>query len=48
VCGKDADALQRAVERAKQAHPHVEIERIDAGFEEIFIYLMSGSIDNVQ
>ena len=48
VCGKDADALQRAVERAKQTHPHVEIERIEAGFEEIFIYLMSGSIDNVQ
>ncbi len=48
VCGKDAGALQRAVERAKQTHPHVEIERIEAGFEEIFIYLMSGSIDNVQ
>lgn len=48
VCGKDAGALQRAVERAKQIHPHVEIERIEAGFEEIFIYLMSGSIDNVQ
>jgi ABC-2 type transport system ATP-binding protein len=48
VCGTDANALQRAVERVKQAHPHVEIERIAAGFEEIFIYLMSGSIDNVQ
>jgi ABC-2 type transport system ATP-binding protein len=48
VCGKDPAALQRAVERTKQAHPHVETERIDAGFEEIFIYLMSGSIDNFQ
>jgi ABC-2 type transport system ATP-binding protein len=48
VCGKDAALLERAVAQAKAAHPHVEIERIDAGFEEIFIYLMSGSIDNVQ
>jgi ABC-2 type transport system ATP-binding protein len=48
VCGEDAAALERAVQRVKQAHPHVQIERIDAGFEEIFIYLMSGSIDNVQ
>ncbi len=48
VCGKNADALHRAIERARQEHPHVEIERIEAGFEEIFIYLMSGSIDNVQ
>ncbi len=48
VCGKDAAALQTAVENAQRAHPHVEIARIDAGFEEIFIYLMSGSMDNVQ
>jgi ABC-2 type transport system ATP-binding protein len=48
VCGKDEATLRRAVERVKQAHPHIEVERIDAGFEEIFIYLMSGSIDNVQ
>jgi ABC-2 type transport system ATP-binding protein len=48
VCGKDPAALQRAAENVKRAHPHVEIERIDAGFEEIFIYLMPGSIDNVQ
>lgn len=48
VCGKDAGALERAVQRAKQMHPYVEIEPIEAGFEEIFIYLMSGSIDNFQ
>ena len=48
VCGKDADALERAVRAVKQAQPHVVIEPIDAGFEEIFIYLMAGSIDNFQ
>jgi len=48
ACAKDAAALERAVRAVKQAQPHVEIERIDAGFEEIFIYLMSGSIDNFQ
>lgn len=46
ACGKDAGALERAVRAVKQAEPHVEIEPIEAGFEEIFIYLMSGSIDN--
>jgi ABC-2 type transport system ATP-binding protein len=48
VCGKNAAALARAVANAKQAHPHIQTDQIDAGFEEIFIYLMSGSIDNVQ
>ena len=48
ACGKDAAALERAVKRVQQAQPHVEIEPIEAGFEEIFIYLMSGSIDNFQ
>jgi ABC-2 type transport system ATP-binding protein len=48
VCGHDDAALERSVRRVKEAHPHVEIERVEAGFEEIFIYLMSGSIDNVQ
>jgi ABC-2 type transport system ATP-binding protein len=48
ICGKDARALERAAAKVKQAHPNVDIESIDAGFEEIFIYLMSGSIDNVQ
>jgi ABC-2 type transport system ATP-binding protein len=48
VCGKDPVALERAVRAVKQAQPHVEVERIEAGFEEIFIYLMSGSIDNFQ
>ncbi|HYD88573.1 MAG TPA: ABC transporter ATP-binding protein [Vitreimonas sp.] len=48
ACGKDAAALERAVRAVQKAQPHVEIERIEAGFEEIFIYLMSGSIDNFQ
>ena len=48
ACGHDAAALEGAVRRVKQAQPHVEVEPIEAGFEEIFIYLMSGSIDNVQ
>lgn len=48
ACGKDAAALERAVRAAKAAHPHVEIEKIEAGFEEIFIYLMAGSHDNFQ
>ena len=46
ACGKDAAVLEHAVRAVKQAQPHVEIEPIEAGFEEIFIYLMSGSIDN--
>jgi ABC-2 type transport system ATP-binding protein len=46
ACGKDATLLEAAVRAAKQAEPHLEIEPIEAGFEEIFIYLMSGSIDN--
>jgi ABC-2 type transport system ATP-binding protein len=48
ACGKDAAALESAVRAVKEAQPHVEIEPIEAGFEEIFIYLMSGSIDNVK
>ncbi len=43
VCGHDAAALARAAARVKEAQPHVTIEQIEAGFEEIFIYLMSGS-----
>jgi ABC-2 type transport system ATP-binding protein len=48
ACGKDAAALERAVRAVKQAQPHVAIEPIEAGFEEIFIYLMSGAMDNFQ
>jgi len=48
ACGKDADALETAVRAVKAAQSHVEIAKIEAGFEEIFIYLMSGSIDNFQ
>lgn len=46
VCGKDGGALETAVGKVKQAHPHLQIERIEAGFEEIFIYLMTGAADN--
>jgi ABC-2 type transport system ATP-binding protein len=48
VCGQDAAALERAVRQVKDALPHVQIERIEAGFEEIFIYLMTDSHDNFQ
>jgi ABC-2 type transport system ATP-binding protein len=48
ACGKDPAALERAVRAVKQAQPHVEIVPIEAGFEEIFIYLMSGAMDNFQ
>jgi ABC-2 type transport system ATP-binding protein len=48
ACGKDAAALERAVRRVKDAQPHLEIAPIETGFEEIFIYLMSGAMDNFQ
>jgi ABC-2 type transport system ATP-binding protein len=48
VCGRDGAALERAVLQAKQAQPHLIVERIEAGFEEIFIYLMTESRDNFQ
>jgi ABC-2 type transport system ATP-binding protein len=48
VCGHDRAALARAAERVKQAQPHVTIEEIEAGFEEIFIYLMAEGRDNFQ
>ncbi len=48
VCGRDGAALERAVRAVKEAQPHVRIEPIDAGFEEIFIYLMAEGRDNFQ
>ena len=48
ACGKDPAALERAVGAVKAAEPHVDITPIEAGFEEIFIYLMSGAMDNFQ
>ena len=48
ACGKDAAKLEAAVRKVGAAQPHLEIEKIDAGFEEIFIYLMTGSVDNFQ
>ena len=46
ACGKDPVALERAVRAVKEKQPHLEIEKIEAGFEEIFIHLMTGSEDN--
>lgn len=48
ACSKNAAALEAAVRAVKAAQPHVEIAPIEAGFEEIFIYLMSGAMDNFQ
>ena len=48
ACAKNAGALERAVHRVKEQQPHVEIAPIEVGFEEIFIFLMSGALDNVQ
>jgi ABC-2 type transport system ATP-binding protein len=48
ACGKDAAKLEAAVRRVQQAHPYIQIAQIETGFEEIFIYLMSGSVDNFQ
>jgi ABC-2 type transport system ATP-binding protein len=46
ACGRDAAALEKTILNVKEAQPHVTAKRIEAGFEEIFIYLMSGSVDN--
>ncbi|MDX2274014.1 MAG: ABC transporter ATP-binding protein [Hyphomonadaceae bacterium] len=46
VCGRDAALLEAAVRAAQQAQPHLRAEKIEAGFEEIFIYLMTESRDN--
>ncbi|MBI3437634.1 MAG: ABC transporter ATP-binding protein [Proteobacteria bacterium] len=48
VCGRDPALLERTVLNVREAQPHINIQRIDAGFEEIFIYLMAESRDNFQ
>jgi len=48
VCGRDPIALERTILKVKEAQPHVTVHRIEAGFEEIFIYLMAESRDNFQ
>lgn len=48
ACGKNAAALEAAVRRVQQSYSYVAVEPIETGFEEIFIYLMSGSVDNFQ
>jgi ABC-2 type transport system ATP-binding protein len=48
VCGHDPIALERTALKVKEAQPHVTVSRIEAGFEEIFIYLMTDSRDNFQ
>jgi len=48
VCGRDPALLEKTILKVKEAQPHVTIHRIEAGFEEIFIYLMAESRDNFQ
>jgi ABC-2 type transport system ATP-binding protein len=48
VCGRDPTLLEKAVLKVKEAQPHISVHRIEAGFEEIFIYLMAESRDNFQ
>jgi ABC-2 type transport system ATP-binding protein len=48
VCGRDPIVLERTILKVQEAQPHVSIHRIEAGFEEIFIYLMAESRDNFQ
>ena len=48
VCGRNAAALEKTILKVKEAQPHVTAKRIEAGFEEIFIYLMAESHDNFQ
>ena len=48
ACGRDPAALAAAVQKLKREQPHVVVSEIEAGFEEIFIYLMTESRDNYQ
>jgi len=48
VCGHDGHKLQVAVQQVLNDQPHLKGARIEAGFEEIFIYLMADSRDNFQ
>jgi ABC-2 type transport system ATP-binding protein len=48
ACGRDAVALETAVRNVLTTQPHLKGEKIEAGFEEIFIYLMTESRDNFQ
>ncbi|MFT3728381.1 MAG: ABC transporter ATP-binding protein [Terricaulis sp.] len=48
VCGHDANKLQAAVQKVLGEQPHLKASEIEAGFEEIFIYLMAESRDNFQ
>jgi ABC-2 type transport system ATP-binding protein len=48
ICGHDPRKLQAAAQSALNRQPHLKGEKIDAGFEDIFIYLMAESRDNFQ
>jgi ABC-2 type transport system ATP-binding protein len=48
ACGRDAQKLEAAVREVLRTQPHLKGEPIEAGFEEIFIYLMTESRDNFQ
>ncbi|HVY83738.1 MAG TPA: ABC transporter ATP-binding protein [Caulobacterales bacterium] len=47
ACGRDLAALDAGLQPIRQI-PGVRVERIEAGFEDIFIHLMAGSEDNYQ
>jgi ABC-2 type transport system ATP-binding protein len=48
VCGHDEQKLEAAVAQAAAEQPHLKASRAEAGFEEIFIYLMAETRDNFQ
>jgi len=48
VCGHDEHKLEAAVKEVLRQEPQLTAGKIEAGFEEIFIYLMAESRDNFQ
>jgi ABC-2 type transport system ATP-binding protein len=45
VAGRDADALAAAT-KSVEGLPEIQVETVEAGLEEAFIYLMTGETDN--
>jgi ABC-2 type transport system ATP-binding protein len=45
VAGRDADALAAAT-KSVEGLPEIQVETVEAGLEEAFIYLMTGATDN--
>jgi ABC-2 type transport system ATP-binding protein len=48
ICGHNDHKLELAAQAVVNQQPHLKAARIEAGFEEIFIYLMAESRDNFQ